>query len=88
MIVCKGNKKVLACTETEIIIQKRYGSEDQKWLLKNDIIMSSKYNTVMYGRKEDSRAILGKNMAEGNPCYLQLSVSLVLEFKSSFIWQK
>ena len=79
MIVCKKSRKVLACTteyESEIVIQERYGGEDQKWLLKDDVIMSSKHHTVMCRRKEYSRPIHVKNMAECDSelCYLLPSV--------------
>ena len=66
----------MACTETEIIIQEKYGGEDQKWLLENGRIMSSKHHTVMCGSREYLRAIHVKNIAECDSelCYLQPSV--------------
>ena len=60
MIVCKRNRKVLACTpenESKIVIEERSGGENQKWLLENGGIMSLKYHTLMCGKKHDSQAI-------------------------------
>ena len=60
MIVCKRNRKVLACTsenESKIVIEERCGGKNQKWLLENGGIVSLKYHTVMRGRKHDSNAI-------------------------------
>ena len=47
MIASKMNKMVLAYIERVIVIQDRHGDDSQKWLNENNIILFSKYQTVM-----------------------------------------
>ena len=79
MIVCKRNRKVLACTsenESKIVIEERSGGENQKWLLQNGRIVSKKYLTEMCGRIQDSQAILAFEKRIGcELCCLKHSVS-------------
>ena len=76
MIVSKMNKMVLACIESEIVIQERRGDDSQKWLQHNNTIVSSKYQTVICVK--DNVPVCVETSGHGNHlCCLQSSVSVI-----------
>ena len=68
---------VLTCiteAETKIFIQERLGNESQRWLLDNNMIVSSTY-AICAREGENSLVCIKKNKAHENDlCFLQPSV--------------
>ena len=79
MIVSKMNKMVLACIESEIVVQERRGDDSQKWLQNSNTIVSSKYQTVICVKDPGNVPVCVKKASgHGNHlCCLQSSVSVI-----------
>ena len=78
MIVSKMNRMVLACIESDIVIQERRGDESQKWLQHNSTIVSSKYQSVICVKGPENVPVCVKK-ASGHGyhlCCLQSGVSV------------